>query len=437
MKPRVIAANIINQTLYHQRSLSPLFIDAIPKNTPAQSISFIKELCFGSIRYYWQLNHIINGLLNKPIKTDQSIVQCLLIVGAYQLLHMSKPAYAVVSETVEAARAIGKPWSCGLINKILRRVLEEKDQLLANANQQIESEYNHPQWLIERIKKAWPEQWQHILTENNKRPPMALRVNRYLTTTHDYLNKLKAEKIDAEPIDGLDEGLALHTPHHPSQLPGFKEGLFSVQDTAGQKIIDFLDLMPKQRVLDACAAPGSKACQMLEIEPNIEKLVAIDQDPERLIKVKENITRLQLPHEKIQLVLSNAAHTKQWWDGQAFDRILLDAPCSATGVIRRHPDIKVLRKPNDIQQQVDIQKHLLKHLWPLLKKNGKLIYTTCSILPDENERVIASFVRETANAKSVTKVKDWGMKLTHGIQLLPQENGPDGFYYAILQKTSS
>jgi len=432
MNTRAHAAVILQQVTQQQRSLSAVLTD--PKNTlPNNDISFMKELCYGTLRWYYPLHSISQKLLNSPLKSKDQDIHCLLLAGLYQLFYLNTPDYAAVSETVNAAKQLNKPWAGGLLNKVMHRAIREKAQLQLPGVDQ-EAEFAHPAWFIEKIRQAWPEQWQSILKANNDYPPMFVRVNLRKTSRDDYLSKLTDAEIKASIVDDCNTALLLHEPLPVDKVPGFREGLCSVQDVSGQYATELLDLQPEQTVLDACAAPGSKTSHMLEQHQDLAKLVAIDKDATRLFRIKENIERLQLGHLNVQLKLADASHTDQWWDGVPFDRILLDAPCSATGVIRRHPDIKLLRRKTDIVQLQHEQLKLLHRLWPLLAPNGKLLYTTCSVLPEENETVVGQFLKANQDAKVVPITLNGGLSLEHGYQILPTLGGADGFYYCCFTK---
>src|SRR5690606_10330696 len=294
-----------------------------------------------------------------------------------------------------------------------------------------EGEFNHPQWLIKLLQEAWPDQWQTVLASNDQRPPFTLRVNRLHNTRDDYLAVLQREEIKAVACPFSSDGITLAEPRPVQDLPGFQQALVSVQDEAAQLAADVLELAPGQRVLDACAAPGGKTCHILEREPTLEEVIALDVDAERLTRIRENLQRLGL---SATLRTADAAQLDNWWDGRPFDRILLDAPCSATGVIRRHPDIKLLRRPDDIDKLAALQRKLLAELWRTLQPNGALIYATCSVLPQENENNVAAFMAEHADAEHIVIKAEWGHKRSFGRQLLPQDGGHDGFYYAVLRK---
>ena len=437
MNARLTAANILHQVAQHGRSLQDVFNEQVPSDCSSTNHGLIKELVYGVLRIRSQLTFISNKLLNSPLKNKDALVLELICIGIYQLLAHATADYASVSETVNAAKSCKQPWAPSLVNKLLRRFQAEKTTFIEQLKHAPEETlYAHPKWLLSALKSAWPSQWQAIAEANNTQPPMSLRVNEQQQNRSSYLQKLTASDLLAKITKLNSTGITLDKPTPINRIPDFQQGSCSIQDLAGQQVISFLDLKPGQRVLDACAAPGGKTCHMLEAEKNLERLVAIDQDPTRMLKIKENINRLQLPHNNLQLVLADITHTKEWWDGSAFDRILVDAPCSATGVIRRHPDIKLLRRETDIQLQVQLQNRILNNLWPLLKKGGRLVYTTCSILPAENQQLIQQFLKEHKDAKEIKHEVSWALATNPGYQLLPGNNyNTDGFYYATLTKS--
>jgi 16S rRNA (cytosine967-C5)-methyltransferase len=298
---------------------------------------------------------------------------------------------------------------------------------------------SHPRWLQKALKAFWPEQWEAICAANNAHPPMILRVNRRHHTRDAYLQKLQTVGIEAQACAFSQDGILLTEPCDVRTLPGFAEGWISVQDEAAQLAADLLELSPGQRVLDACCAPGGKTCHLLEVQPQLAGVVAVDLEAKRLVRVKENLDRLGLSAE---LIAADARDTAQWWDGKPFQRILLDAPCSATGVIRRHPDIKLTRQADDIPALATLQGELLDALWPTLEVGGILLYATCSTLPTENTEVVAAFLARTSGARELDIAGQLGqqppgLRQPHGRQLLAQEGGHDGFYYAKLIKIAA
>ncbi len=413
--PRLRALHILQRITEKQKNIQECLT--------AEDTPFVYQLTYGTLRHYFSLCSMVNHALKQPLSKSDHDLYLVLLLGMYQLKYLDVPEYAVLKETVDIADKIKKSWAKKLINAILRRYLREKEVFEKQIFLTEQSQYDHPQWFIERIKNAYPEQWQAILLANNERAPLSLRVNRLKISRDDYLQQLDTHAIQAQKLESLSDGIVLEQATDVHNLPGFKEGWFSVQDAASQAVVEYLDLKPGQRVLDACAAPGGKTCHILEKEPNLVELVALDNAPARIKKITENLERLQL---KATLVCGDAADPKQWWDKKPFDRILLDAPCSATGVIRRHPDIKLLRTTEEITKATQIQKKILAALWPLLKKKGVLVYTTCSIFPEENQEQIEQFLQNHADAQLIT------LK-----QLIPgNEENVDGFFYSVIRKIS-
>lgn len=398
-----------------------------------QDRALIREFCFGVCRWYLPLNLLCGKLLNKPLKAKDADLHALLLIGLYQLDYMRVPPHAAVSASVEAVQQLGKTWAKAMVNAVLRRFQREGDALKASFSHHDEFRYAHPKWLIERFRQDWPEHWQHICTENNGRAPMTLRVNTALVSRNNYQQLLQDRQIEATACRYAGQGLQLEQPSPVEQLPGFEQGQISVQDEAAQLAASLLQLSPGQRVLDACAAPGGKSCHMLELAPALH-LVALDIDSERAARIKSNLQRLAL---EADVVIGDAAHPEQWWDKKKFDRILLDAPCSATGVIRRHPDIKLLRRAEDIVKLADLQSSILKALWPLLEPEGLLLYATCSVLKQENEDRISHFMAEHSDALVEKLSFKCGLEQNFGVQLMPQANGHDGFYYALIRKRNA
>lgn len=436
MNPRAVAAQIIQQVFRQGRSLSQA-LERIPDSAQQQR-PLIQEICYGVCREYPRLMKILDGLVQKPFKSKDADIQALLLVGLYQLIAMRVPDHAGVSETVTATEDLKKRWARGLVNGVLRNFLREKDQRIEAAGQSEQAYWAHPQWLIDEIRTAWPDHWQSILKANNQRPPMTLRVNLSQISRDDYLEKLKASEILAWPLPFADSAICLSQPMDVVQLPGFSNGEVSVQDEAAQLAAGLLDLKDGQRVLDVCAAPGGKTGHILETAKT--NVVAVDVDPQRLKKVKQNLDRLG---RTATLLVGDARNPQQWWDGDQFDRILLDAPCSATGVIRRHPDIKILRRAEDIQSLVELQKEILNNIWPLLKPGGILLYATCSVLPCENSQQLLFFTNGRNDVSVLNIQAGWGHHADVGRQIFPGDGrsehymtGMDGFFYGCLKKHS-
>ncbi|MGZ8182185.1 MAG: 16S rRNA (cytosine(967)-C(5))-methyltransferase RsmB [Methylobacter sp.] len=427
MNIRLVAAKVLSRVLQDGQSLTAALDNAFLAIDSAKDRAFIQALCYGVCRQYHRLDFILSQLLDKPLKDAD--VKALALVGLYQLKFMRVKPHAAVSETVLAARK--KPWAKSLINAVLRTYLREQEGLEHKADKCQVAALSHPDWLVKQIEQDWPEQALRIFLENNQQPPMVLRVNLSKTSREDYLQLLTGQDIAAEPVSFCPSAIMLDKPVPVDLLPGFAGGLVSVQDTAAQLAAGLLDVQPGHRVLDVCAAPGGKTAHILETQPQLKELVAVDIDESRMQRVGENLQRLNL-HAK--LVVGDAAKTQDWWDGQPFDRILLDAPCSALGVIRRHPDIKLLRRAEDIGQLQALQKSILQAVWPLLAPGGLLLYATCSILKQENEQQVQAFLAEHADAVELSIDADWGVAGVCGRQILTGESAMDGFYYARLVK---
>lgn len=433
MNTRAIAAKILALVIRDRRSLTELFHQQLPNALADRDRGLVKEYCYGVLRWYERLKIIADLLVYKPLKARDQEITSLLLLGLYQLIYLKTPPYAALSETVAAAQTLKRPWAKGLINQALHQFLNHPEKFLERADAVEPGQFSHPQWLITLLKSAWPAHWQAILTANNSAGPMFLRVNPQQNSRDQYLQKLQQQNIDAAPVVDLPQAIYLPLPRAVGDLPGFNDGCCSVQDLASQLAAQLLDVQPQQRVLDACAAPGGKACHILEIQPDLAQLLAIDHDPDRLQRITENMERLKLT-ARGRLLAADAAKPETWWDGELFDRILLDAPCSGTGVIRRHPDIKILRKPDDIASYTQQQTTLLQALWPLLKVNGRLLYTTCSVFPQENEQVIQHFCQIHPDAKPQPIATNFGIAQTLGRQLFPTPQSHDGFYYALIVK---
>ncbi len=423
---RALATQAVQRVLYDGRMLDEALAEVFA-TARAEDRGFIQEMAYGALRWERQLQLIISGYVERTPKDND--VAALLLIGLYQFLYMRLPAHAVVMETVNAAGALGKPRAKHLVNAVLRRAQREETGLQTRIEADPDLQFSHPPWWVERIRKAWPVQWQAILVANNQRPPMTLRVNLSKISRAAYLEKLTVAGMTAETLAVTDGGLILTVPCGVDALPGFAEGLVSVQDGAAQLAADLLNARAGERVLDACAAPGGKACHLLE-RAAVE-LVAVDRDAARLTRLYHNLQRLRLGAE---VIAADAAEPASWWDGRPFQRILLDAPCSASGVIRRHPDIKVHRRPRDLPALAHGQDRLLARLWSLLAPGGKLLYVTCSILAEENAERIARFLAEHADAVHLPLDLAIGHPCAVGVQLLPGEHQLDGFYYACLQK---
>ena len=433
MNPRLAAAKALTAVLNGKASLNsslPLQLDKVE----ARDRGLTQDLAFGTARWQPRLSALANKLLQKPFKAADADVEALLLVGLYQLLYTRIPAHAAIGETVGCADKLKKPWAKALLNAVLRNAQRESETLLTELEHDPVVRTAHPRWLQKSLKAFWPEQWEAICAANNAHPPMILRVNRRHHSRDAYLQLLIEAGIEAQPCTFSQDGIVLAEACDVRNLPGFAEGWISVQDEAAQLAADLLDLAPGQRVLDACCAPGGKTCHILEVEPKLAGVVAVDLEAKRLVRVRENLERLGLSAE---LIAADGRDTATWWDGKPFQRILLDAPCSATGVIRRHPDIKLTRQPDDIAALATLQGELLDAMWPTLDVGGILLYATCSTLPTENTEVIEAFLARTPGARELDIAGQFGLKQPHGRQLLAQEGGHDGFYYAKLIKIAA
>ncbi|HQS58996.1 MAG: 16S rRNA (cytosine(967)-C(5))-methyltransferase [Gallionellales bacterium 35-53-114] len=414
------AVTIISQVL-SGRNLNQVLSEVLSASTALtqQQRGALQDLSYGTLRYYGQLSSVLDALLNKPVQDIQ--IRYLLLIALYQLEYSKAAPHAVVDFAVNAVRK-RNPAASGLVNAILRNFLRNKSPLLLEAARTEEGRYSYPQWWINEVKSQYGDKAEAILLAGNTHPPMTLRVNHRRTTPTDYLGLLMQNGIQARVVE--PDAIQLEQALPVDKLPGFMDGLVSVQDAGAQYAAGFLDVQQGMRVLDACAAPGGKSAHLLELA-EIE-LTALDKDVVRLERVQENMQRLQL---RARLLTGDAAIPADWWDGQLFQRILADVPCSATGVVRRHPDIKWLRRAADIQGFAQQQLQILNALWPLLAAEGKLLYATCSIFGRENQQVINEFLSTHSDAKQLSLAAS-GM--IQG-QLLPNDEH-DGFFYALLHK---
>lgn len=426
---RTIAALAIFYVVFRGRQLNRVLDHALEQAKP-EDRGMITELTYGVVRWFWLLEHELNQLLTRPVRRKDQDVLCLLCVGLYQLKFMRIPQYAGVSETVDATVGLGKPWARGLVNAVLRKFLSCEDQFKLNGLTD-DCRFSHPRWIVDLIKQEWPEIWEEILCANNCRPKMTLRLNVNKTGVSEYLDILKESQILATVDQTSPVALQLAQRISVENLPGFSQGVVSVQSSASQLAALSMELAPAQRVLDACSAPGGKLIHMLEIEPKLEEILAIDIDQARTAEIVDNLSRVQ---NDVQVITADAAHPDEWWDGKPFDRILVDAPCSALGVVSKHPDIKHHRKPADLDRVVEQQRHLLEGLLPLLNRNGKLLYTTCSILARENDSQIEAVLRNHPNISIDHLPPSLGHQTRFGRQRLQDNAGGDGFYYARLKK---
>ena len=388
--------------------------------------ALLSALLSEGARWWLRFSPAVDALVERPIPDND--IKALLVLGLVQLEILRLPEYAAVAATVDATRELGRPKFTGLVNALLRRWLRERETHLAKLDADIATRTAHPPWLISMVKKDYPTDAAAILGENNIEAPLWLRVNRRVTTRSMLADRFSKDGIETEQPAQLPDALILRDSRDVTHLPGYTEGAFSVQDGAAQFAAPLLDARDGMRVLDACAAPGGKTAHILEwADANV---VAVDSDASRLVRVRENLDRLGL---HCDTKTGDVAKPESWWDEKPFDRILLDAPCSASGIIRRQPDIKLHRRETDISMLAKIQTRMLDELWPLLKPGGRLVYATCSVLHAENARQIAAFMGRHRDAKSAPSLAGWRASGA-GAQNLPGESGMDGFFYAVVEK---
>lgn len=418
---RSIAATAISQVLDNGQSLSTVLPD-LQRNINDKDKALLQEICFGVLRYLPKLEWFISQLMEKPLTGKQRTLHYLIMVGIYQLLYTRIPPHAALAETVNGAVALKKPQLKGLINGVLRSFQRQQVQLeerIANNT----SQYLHPSWLLKRLQNAYPNDWQSIIEANNQRPPMWLRVNSQHHTAAQYLNLLEQSEITAHLHPLHPSAIRLDEPTAVSRLPGFEAGWSTVQDVSAQGCAELLEPQDGESILDLCAAPGGKTTHILELAPKAS-VFAVDIDDNRLKRVKKNLIRLK---QHAVVIQGDGTQPEKWAKGQQFDRILLDAPCSATGVIRRHPDIKWLRRDSDINELAQLQAQIFEAIWPYLKPGGTLLYATCSIMPEENGKQIQNFLSKHTDASLNDGTEA-------GLQILPSPDGGDGFFYARIIK---
>lgn len=431
---RALAAGIIEEAITRGRSLSDTVPRALSRIVDPRDRGLVQELAYGVLRRYFALETLVSQLLHHPLKPRDSDIHALLLLGVYQLTFLKTPAHAAISSTVEATHVLGKPWASALVNGVLRAYQRRSEELLAALEGSAAARYAHPGWLIRLLQKAWPALWEGILWENNRKAPMTLRVNSSRVTRSQYLDRLQESGLSPVLPTHTETAIVLKDPVEVADLPGFDAGDVCVQDEAAQLAAPLLNLSSGQRVLDACAAPGGKTTHILELEPRLAGLTALDYSPARLALLHDNLKR---KHLHCLAMLGDALQPETWWDGHLYHRILLDAPCSGTGVIRRHPDIKLLRRASDIDALAERQYRLLQALWPLLSPGGEFLYATCSLLPQENKLVIQRFLGIQSDARLAPIQAPWGHDTGFGRQILTGEAGMDGFFYARLYKSAT
>lgn len=427
---RAEAAQVIARVAGERRSLGRALAPALRRFRDPRDRALVQAISYGVVRLYPRLDCVIEQLLDRPIRSRDLVVKSLLMAGIYQIGSMNVPDHAAVAETVAAAGRVGRPRASGLVNAVLRRYLRERSEVDARALENSEGRWAHPRWLIERLAEQWPDRWESILETNNTAPPMWLRVNRLQIDRHTYLENSAPE--GATGGAAAPESVLLARPMDVEDVPGFDQGLVSVQDAGAQLAAHLLGARPGERILDACAAPGGKAAHILELCPQTE-LDALELDGNRRELMHATFDRLGLGP---RVIAGDAAQPQAWWDGKPYHRILVDAPCTASGVIRRHPDIKLLRRESDVAQLAGVQGEILEAAWSVLRPGGRLLYATCSVWREENERQVSAFLQrhEDAAADSLEATVVPGVPAGAGRQILPGDAGMDGFYYACLTK---
>ena len=423
-RPRLLAARILDAVLHGGRSLKAELAEQLPQLPDLRDRALTEAIVMGALRQHSRYAAILAQWMQQPPGRRDGLLRALLYSGLAQLDVLKLPEHAAVDATVQATRAAGRMRQAGLVNAILRRALREP---LPPGH----PEHGWPRWLLSRLHADWPDALPQILQASQQTPPMWLRVNRQRTGMAEYAQRLAQAGITIHRHDVLPDGLRLDEPLPVSELPGFAEGLVSVQDGSAQMVADALLPDAGTRVLDACAAPGGKAAHLAERDATL-RLTALDIDPRRMRRMREGFERLGLP--SIAVLAGDAADPVAWWDGLPFDAIVLDAPCSATGIVRRQPDVLLHRTAEDLVALTALQARLLEALWQVLRPGGVLLYATCSILQDENERQVAAFLARTPDARAEALPEKFGQCAGPGRQRLPGEQGMDGFFYARIRK---
>ena len=432
MNARISAVLTLTPLLGNSGSLKYSLKNQI-SDCPENQRALMQELCYGTMRYYPKLLSILSVIVKKPLKNKDNDITALLLIGLHQLINMNIADHAAISQTVDVCKLLKKPWATSLVNATLRSYQRDQQEITQQLQTDNSFVFNHPEWFVEKLRHNWPDDWQSILRANDEHPPLTIRVNTNKVSRETFKQLLENQGISCFETKHSPCGLTLGKPTDVKLIEGFVEGLFSVQDEAAQLAGLLTNPQDEDNILDACSAPGGKLVHLLELSSaKAVRVQGLELEQHRAEKIVENFSRLGL---ECQLHVADASG-RDWWDGQLFNKILLDAPCSATGVIRRNPDIKLLRNAEDIHKIVKLQKAILHNLWGMLETNGEIVYATCSIFPQENEKIIAAFLRENPDAEHREIEADWGQKRPYGRQLFPVAGANDGFYYAVLKKNN-
>ena len=426
---RALAARGLAEIALRGASLRDVMERSAPRLADPRDRALLMALLSEGARWWLRFDAAIDGLLEKSLRHKDPAVHALLVLGLVQLEILQLQDYAAVAATVEAVRALKRPQLAGLVNAVLRRWQRERESLLAKLDAKPQTRHAHPAWLAAALQRDWPAQADTVMAADNREPPLMLRVNRQRCERQALIDQLLAAGYEASTHPWLSDALLLPHSSDVTRMPGFEDGWFAVQDGSAQVAADLADLHAGLRVLDACAAPGGKACHLLE-RAQID-LTALEFDAGRAERIRQNLMRLRLD---AKLVVGDAGSPKGWWKEPAFDRILIDAPCSATGVLRRRPDVRLHRRESDIAAMQLQQQRILSALWPLLAPGGRLVYITCSVLRAENEAIVAELLASQPDAESVAFTLPVGQAASVGWQILPGDGDLDGMYYAVLKK---